>query len=99
MARENIPKLFTILLSIRSSIYDLFDETDKALTNAKSTTTGKILDSYFDNYRKDKLLKDCFMVFLCDIIKFIKSTSNYNIFENYKLDNQYCLYECCNLHY
>ena len=83
MESKNIPKLLTILLSIRSSIYDLFDESDRALTDAKTTTTGKILDSYFDNYRKDKLLKDCFIVFLCDIIKFIKSTSNYNIFENY----------------
>jgi hypothetical protein len=83
MAIQYIPKLYACVLSIRSSILDLFDETDKSLTEAKSIKTGKYLDMYFNNYRKDKLLKDSFMAFISSIIKYIKSNPNYDVSENY----------------
>ena len=79
----DIPQLYACVLSIRSSIHDLFEETNKSLTDAKSTKKGNELNIYFDNYRKDKFLKECFMVFLNDIIKYIKSYPNYNIPENF----------------
>lgn len=83
MSVEDIPLLYSCLLSIRSSIHELFDETDKVLTKAKETKSGKDLDKFFDNYRKDKSLKICFLVLLNDIIKYIKSNPDYNILKNY----------------
>jgi len=77
MSIKDISELYSCVLSIRSAIYDLCDETDKLLTEAKEDKSGKDLNKYFDNYRKDKTLKNSFLVLLNNIIKYIKSNSNY----------------------
>jgi len=83
MSKLDISNLHEYVLSIKSLLYNLFDETDKALTEAKLTKKGKELDCFFDDYRKDKFLKECFLIFLNDIVKNIKSNSDFKNLRNY----------------
>jgi hypothetical protein len=75
--------LFTVK-HIKKSICNLFIKTNKELDYAKSIRLNNSeLDTFFDNYRKDKFLKQCYIKNINNLIKYVERYLKYNMMDDY----------------
>ena len=69
---KHIQLLSCIVKNIKKSISNFIRDSNKILDKAKSQYIQKEeLDIYFSDYRKDKLLKECYIVHINNLIKYI----------------------------
>ena len=84
MTNNKVKIVLEAIYNIKELIHDFFRKSDNSLSDAKLKKLSRIeLNSYYDSYRKDKLLKEIYMEFINPFIKYTKEYLNDNSQENY----------------